>query len=265
MRVPTLLRPTLAGLALALAGCTSHPSTAGFAWEGTPGDAWVRIRNLNGRVEVRRSPDERVIVAASVKTGGRAVTWVRDSSDEAITLCVRYDGRGRNCDDLRGSRSGGLRTWAQRVLGGHGKGGASVDYILYVPASARLDVRTVNGAIDVQGVARELHARTVNGKVTAIAVASGVDMETVNGSIDARLELDGDGDVHLSAVNGSVTAELPASVDGDVQLSTVNGSARSDFALEGEGRKSRHGMLGSGGRDIQLKAVNGSVTLRRRG
>jgi hypothetical protein len=251
--------------ALLVTGCAPSPSTAGFAWEGTPGDAWVRIRNQSGRVEVRRSPDDRVVVAASVKTGGRAVTWVRDSSDEAITLCVRFDGRHGSCDDMRTGASGGLLAWATRLLTGGGKQGPSVDYVLYVPASVRIDLRTVNGAIDVQTVARELRARTVNGKFTAVAVASGVDVETVNGSIDARLALDGDGDVRLATINGSVTAELPASVDADVQLSTVNGSATSDFALDGEGRKSRHGMLGLGGRDIQLKAVNGSVTLRRRG
>ena len=182
-----------------------------------------------------------------------------------MTFCVLFDARRRSCDDLRGGGSGGLRAWMQRVLGGHGKQGAAVEYVLYVPASARVDVRTVNGAIDVQSVMRELHLRTVNGKVTAVALASGVDMETVNGSIDARLDLDGDGDVRLATVNGSVTAELPASVDADVQLSTVNGSAKSDFGLEGQGRKSLHGMLGAGGRDVQLKAVNGSVTLRRRG
>lgn len=250
---------------LMLAGCTQHPASASFAWEGTPGDAWVRIRNLNGGVEVRRSPDERVIVAATVRTGGRPVTWVRDSSDEAITLCVAFaDTRSRDCDRLRSDRRGGFLPWVQRLLTGAGKQGASVEYVLYVPPTARLDVRTVNGGIDVQSVARELRVRTVNGKVSAVAVASGVDVETVNGSIDARLALDGDGDVRLATVNGSVTAELPASVDGDVQLSTVNGSASSDFALEG-GRKSRRGQLGAGGRDIQLQAVNGSVRLRRRG
>lgn len=255
-----------AALVLAtLAGCTQHPATASFAWEGTPGDAWVRIRNLNGAVEVRRSPDARVIVAATVRTGGRPVTWVRDSTDEAITLCVAFtDTRGRDCDKLGGSPRGGLRQAARRLLAGGGTQGASVRYLVYVPPTARIDVRTVNGGIDVQSVAQELRVRTVNGKVTAVAVASDVDVETVNGSIDARLALDGDGDVRLATVNGSVTAELPASVDGNVQLSTVNGSTTSDFALEG-GRKSRHGMLGEGGRDIHLKAVNGSVRLRRRG
>lgn len=250
---------------LILAGCTEHPASASFAWEGTPGDAWVRIRNLNGAVEVRRSPDERAIVAAAVRTGGRRVTWVRDSSDEAITLCVAFaDTDGRDCDRLRGAARGGPLPWLRRLLAGGGRGGASVKYVVYVPPTARIDLRTVNGGIDVESVARDVRVRTVNGKVSAVVAASGVDVETVNGSIDARLELHGDGDVRLATVNGSVTAELPASVDGDVQLSTVNGSATSDFALEGS-RKSRRGMLGEGGRDIQLKAVNGSVTLRRRG
>ena len=259
---------SVAAFALVVAaGCSRHPSTASFAWEGTPGDdAWVRIRNTNGRVEVRRSPDERVIVGAEVKTGGQRATWVRDSSDSGITFCVILgDPAGRDCEHMGRTPTAGLLAWLMARLAGHGVESASTRYVLYVPPSARVDLRTVNGAIDLQSVAREIRARTVNGKVTAVAVASALDVETVNGSIEAQLELDGDGDIALRTVNGSVTAELPASVDGDVQLSTVNGSATSDFALEGEGRKRRHGMLGTGGRDIVLKAVNGSVKLKRRG
>ena len=263
MRRPLLLS---ALALLALAGCTQSPATASFAWEGTLDEqAWIRIRNMNGRVEVRRSPDDRVVVGATVKTGGRAATWVRDSADDGMTFCVVFGDAKRDCDRLgKGNPSSGLVALIQRLFNGGG-GDASVRYVLYVPARARVDVRTVNGAIDLQTVARDFKAHTINGKVTVVAVTSGVDIEAVNGSIDARLDLEGDGDVVLKTVNGSVTAELPASVDGDVKLATVNGSVSSDFALEPSGRKQLRGTLGDGGRDVLLTTVNGSVKLKRRG
>jgi hypothetical protein len=258
-------------LAIALlAGCQrSSPSTASFAWQGgLEDDAWVRIRNTNGRIEVRRSPDARVTVGAEVKTGGRPVTWVRDSSAAGATFCVLFRRTHETSCDAPGSH--GRSTIARlvdKVLFGIGSGESSVKYVLWVPEHVRLDLRTTNGAIDVQSVARQVRARTTNGKVTAIAVTGGLDIETINGSIDADLDLSGDGVVSLKTVNGSISAKLPESLDAEVDLSTVNGSASSEFALEGDGRKHRHGTVGTvgaGGRKVVLKAVNGSVALRRR-
>jgi hypothetical protein len=250
-----------------LAGCQrSAPSTASFAWQGgLADDAWVRIRNMNGRIEVRRSPDARVTVGAEVRTGGRRVTWVRDSSGSGATFCVVFrETRDTSCDALGAPGRSSFARLVDKVLFGINTGEASVKYVVWVPEHVRLDLRTTNGAIDVQSVAREVRARTINGKVTAVAVTGGLDVETVNGSIDADLDLSGDGAISLETVNGSISAEVPASLDADVNLSTVNGSASSDFELADDGRKRRHGTVGAGGRQVVLKAVNGSVALRRR-
>lgn len=252
---------------LLLTACRQASPTANFAWQGGLDDgAWVRIRNLNGRIEVRRSPDARVTVGAEVRTGGRRVTWVRDSASSGATFCVVFrESRDPSCEQLGGGAEPSVVAWIMRLLSGHGGGPASVRYVVYVPEHVRLDLRTTNGSIDVQSVVREVRARTVNGKVNVVAVTGGMDIETVNGSIAAELDLAGErGDVSLRTVNGSVVAEVPESIDAEVELSTVNGSASSDFALEGEGRKKRHGIIGAGGRQVMLRAVNGSVSLRRR-
>jgi DUF4097 and DUF4098 domain-containing protein YvlB len=182
-----------------------------------------------------------------------------------MTFCV-LPGRDADagCDRAGMTPRASVASRVRRMLSGGRAGGTSVKYVLYVPADASVDVRTVNGAIDLRSVVRDFKGRTVNGAINMVAVAGGIDVETVNGSIDATLGLEGDGAISLKSVNGSVKAELPASLAGEVTLATVNGRVTSDFELGDASRRQHHGTLGGGGRPVTLKTVNGSVTLRRR-
>src|SRR5919199_101559 len=72
--------------------------------------------------------------------------------------------------------------------------------------------------------------------------------------------------VDAGTVNGSVTAELPAKFDAELELETVNGNLRTDYPLTVTGRLDPHhirGTIGSGGRRLRLKTVNGSIELRK--
>ena len=67
-------------------------------------------------------------------------------------------------------------------------------------------------------------------------------------------------------VNGSIDLDLPSSTNAEVRANTVNGSISSDFPLTVQGRfggKSISGRIGSGGRELQVSTVNGSIHLRQ--
>jgi len=67
-------------------------------------------------------------------------------------------------------------------------------------------------------------------------------------------------------VNGSVTLELPATLDATVSANTINGDITSDFPLTTSSKLVAHhasGVIGGGGRRVELTAVNGSVRLAR--
>lgn len=91
--------------------------------------------------------------------------------------------------------------------------------------------------------------------------------KTVNGSVTAKMgRTDWQGELELETVNGSVRVDLPASASTEVKGATVNGSIESDFDLEVKGRfgpKKVSGTIGAGGRVLNVKAVNGSIQLRR--
>jgi DUF4097 and DUF4098 domain-containing protein YvlB len=140
----------------------------------------------------------------------------------------------------------------------------SVHYTLHVPQNARIEkVELVNGSLTVQKISGEIDANLVNGKLHASDLAGTADLATVNGAVEADYStLNNVKEIKLSSVNGSVNLLLPQSPNADVSASAVNGSISTDFPLTVKGHfvgKSMSGTLGSGGVQIELNNVNGSI------
>src|SRR5262249_25002268 len=107
--------------------------------------------------------------------------------------------------------------------------------------------RTVNGSIEISTTGYA-EAATINGEITA---------KLGNGSWPKSLE--------FSTLNGGVDLNLPQSLSTEVEAQTLNGSINSDFPLgvtDLKDTKHLHGKIGSGGRSLHLKTLNGSINLR---
>ena len=143
---------------------------------------------------------------------------------------------------------------------------ASVQYTLHVPQHARLEeISLVNGSLTVQKVTGDVKAKLVNGKARVHDLTGEAYISSVNGSIDASFtSLNNVRQIKFNSVNGSINVGLPSSPNADVKASTVNGSIKSDFPLTVHGSLVGHkisGTLGSGGTQIDLSNVNGSIHL----
>jgi hypothetical protein len=142
-----------------------------------------------------------------------------------------------------------------------------VEYRLTVPHGARVSVKNVNGAVEVDGVQGDLRATTVNGSVEAARLAGSVTASTVNGSVRVSMaSVDATSRSELGSTNGTVRLTLPRDVSAEVMASTVNGSARCDFDLAEGARTSRRkleGRIGQGGARFELRTVNGSAEIDR--
>ena len=141
---------------------------------------------------------------------------------------------------------------------------ASVHYQLHVPQNARLhSISLVNGSLTVQKVSAEVEASLVNGKARIDDLAGPVDISSVNGAIEANYaSLNNVRDIELKSVNGSIELGLPSSPNAEIKASTVNGGIRTDFPLQVKGEfvgRRLSGTLGSGGTQIELSNVNGSI------
>ena len=140
----------------------------------------------------------------------------------------------------------------------------------------------MNLGINVEG---EIEANNLNGSVTLTNVSGVVVAHSLNGAVVTQMEkVTPDKPMSFSTLNGDIDVTLPAAIKATVKMETQQGSIYSDFNIDldknprqptvedgrKEGGKYRivfdKGVVGSingGGPEIQFKAVNGSVHIRK--
>jgi len=233
-----------------------------FRWRGAiAAGRVVEIKGVNGNIRAEPAAGGEVEVVAE-KTGRRSDpesvrVQVVEHAD-GVTICAVYPSSHANqpntCAPGEGYRSSVRNN------------DVNVDFVVRVPAGVRFDGRTVNGGVQAESLTADVSAQTVNGnvKVSTIGMARA---ETVNGSITAALgRADWPDMLEFKTVNGSISLTLPAGVSTEVHAKTVNGDISTDFPLTVEGRfgkRNLNGTIGGGGRDLQLKTVNGAIEIRR--
>ncbi|MCG8469716.1 MAG: DUF4097 family beta strand repeat-containing protein [Gemmatimonadetes bacterium] len=255
--------------ALAIAGGASALLLAGqvegaaqdFEWQGVVdrGDA-VTVRGVNGRIIAREARGGRVTVEAT-KTARRDdpssvdIQVIEDAG--GVLICAVYPSR-RNRDPNRCARG---RDYEMNV----NDNDVRVDFVVEVPSGVELEAMTVNGDVEARGLTADVKAVTVNGGIE-VESEGVVSATTVNGSIEARMGTAPSERLKFHTVNGGIRLVLPRGTNADVDIETVNGHIDTDFPLTIRGRwgpRSASGEIGSGGPEIELQTVNGSIELVR--
>ncbi len=232
-------------------------SESDFQWEKSlRAGKTIEIKGINGSITARPASGNRVEVIA-VKTSRRGdISTVRIQAVEhsdGVTICAVYPSSGsreNSCEPGEGGRMSVNNNDVQ------------VKFTVSVPKGVRLVARTVNGGIKANGLEGDLSAVTVNGSVD-ISTTGRAEATTVNGSIMARLGATTlTDDIDFNTVNGSITVHIPDGLNAEIGASTVGGRLSSDFPMTLE-RRNMHGVLGTGGPELNMATVNGSIQLKR--
>jgi len=211
----------------------------------------VSLANVNGSVRVS-TWDKNEVKVDAVKTARskealKEAEIVVDARADAVEIRTKYPERSH------GDREA-----------------ANVDYTLTVPRGARLDsVKTVNGAVEIDGVMGEVQVASVNGAVRTLRLAGAVALSTVNGRVEAEFERLEGKRISLKSVNGMVIVRVPQGAGMQLSAATVHGNIESDFDLPvrkigfGPGQSLKT-AIGQGGVEVYLNTVNGSIRLQKR-
>jgi hypothetical protein len=212
----------------------------------------IELDNINGAVHI---------------TG-----WDRN---EVKVDAVKYAGTKERLDEARieveaGSDYVSIRTKYpnhDHTFNGGWNDPAGVEYTLSVPRNAKLDeIKLINGALDIHGVAGEVRASCINGRMIAEGLQGRVKLEAINGRMEARFERLADSPIELSSVNGGIDLTLPSDAKAELEASTVSGGIEDDFGLHVRHHRfvghDLRGELGGGGTRIRISNVNGRIEIR---
>lgn len=252
-------------LCLAPAGCGAGKSVEKEVIERTvefsPGGRLTLV-NVNGDITIESWDRHEVTMKA--ETRARA-----ENEDEARLLLdkttVQFDSTGDRID---------IRTDAPKKPGRNRN--VSVAYTVTVPKTIDLELKTVNGRVDVNDVSGAVDAKTTNGRIGLTGIVGSIQAGTTNGNIELsdllgpvetkttngkiKVALSGVGDephdIRAKTTNGGIEVSLPKGLKANLKASAVT--------VKGRFGKSVDGVINGGGRLIQLKTVNGSIRLKER-
>ena len=239
-------------------------------------DQWCRDyrgdRDEESHCEVREYtlPAPRVLEMTQVANGSVDVTG---GSRSDVRIRARVIGRAATLDEAR-RLAGEVRitTEGGRVqASGPAQGrrqGWWVSYRVEVPTAQDLELDAANGAISIADVRGRLRAHTANGSLRLSNTGGDVDVETSNGSLAIQLagnSWDGTG-LRARTANGSLRLEIPEKYNANLRASTMNGRLSVGFPLTVQGRFNEdiNSVLGSGGPVIDVRTMNGSLSIDKR-
>ena len=140
-----------------------------FNWQGTIAEGrWLHVRNINGAIDVTPASGNTATVRAEKRwrrgdPGDVRFEVLKEGGD--VIICALWD-EDDSCDE-RGYRSGD----DDADDDDDNDGDVSVHFTVELPKGVKLDVSSVNGAIDVRQAGAEVVARTVNGRIEAASTA----------------------------------------------------------------------------------------------
>ncbi len=256
-------RIVICSLAFALAALATAPLAAATVTEEIdrtfsiePGTE-VRLSNTNGSVAIGTWDRPEVRMVATKKARASS-----DAKGREILREVQVE-----IEQSSGLLSIETERPRSNVFGWFfGQGDTSVSYRLQVPREIDLEIRTVNGNIEAEGMHGDLRFRSTNGRIEIDDAAGSVQARTTNGGITVELrEVDPASDLSFSTTNGSIKAWLPADLQADLRADTTNGSISSDLPIQVHGRISKkriEGAINGGGAELRLSTTNGSISIR---
>ncbi len=172
-----------------------------------------------------------------------------DATSSAGLLKLLVDGPFRcNCE-----------SWGMRHDGYH----VTYDFKLRIPADATFDVRTVNGALSMEGIAGAGKARTVNGglRVTFIRNPPGAaSFETINGNVDVTLLPGLAADLRMKTMNGGMYTDYEVTPLPSGPVTTERRNGKYVYKTPDAARV----RVASGGPELSFKTLNGDIYVRSR-
>ncbi len=227
----------------------------------------IIVDTFNGNVDISQGADDEVVVEVTKRARGFDQAAAEAGLNQIQVSIVQKD----NTIEI-----------SARRLDRSGNSGAAV--VIAVPAAARLDLKSSNGAIICEDVHGGVEATTSNGKIEVLQGRGLVKVATSNGAINieaddavvdahtsnGRVAFDGtlaDAEHRFKTSNGKIELTLPADSRFRFAGSTSNGGIQCEFPIQSDGKARRSKLNGTVGENpacsITASTSNGQIAMHK--
>lgn len=282
------MKPLLPFLLLpALFGAEESSRTIQKSFRLTGQERVVTVCGVNAGIQVTAGSGDQATFSVEEKLSApdaakleelkRSVSVDFYEAPGAVHAGIRMPGSDRNCadPDRSGNRNSDRkdRDFWRDIRIHH-------QFTVTVPKNARIELKTVNGGIEVRQTAGAYKVNTVNGSIKMEDVESAGEVRTVNGGVVAVYKNNPNGETSFQTVNGKLNLYFQPTLNADFTFKTVNGRVFTDFDMaalsensasatsDSNGRRvihrrRNHGSLraGNGGPKVSMQTVNGEILI----
>jgi DUF4097 and DUF4098 domain-containing protein YvlB len=131
---------------------------------------------------------------------------------------------------------------------------------------------SVNGSIEVFSESGDINVETVNGDIELeLGKVNQLNLDTVNGSINAKLDLEKNGEVDASSVGGSIRLYLQSDVSARFDIEGHAGGKITNNLSDDKMQKAKYGpnrwlkfSLNGGSAKVNVSTVSGRIKLNKK-
>jgi len=215
-------------------------------------DGKLYLNNLSGQILVETWKNAQVKIEAVKTSKASSLAKAKENAAE-VTIEVTGSGDLVRVETKYPKRRGGF--WGGESLN------VSVDYKVWVPDQASVELKSVSGNVGVASLGGKVVIGCVSGDVDLLG-AAGADVDLVSGNLTLE-NIAGDayvkaisGNIRATRIKGSVEAEA---VSGDITLRDIS-EAQTVNAKNVSGNITYVGKIKAGGR-YEIKAHSGDVRM----
>jgi hypothetical protein len=212
----------------------------------------VHLSNMSGQIEVATWKEAQVKIEALKTSRAGSLAKAKENA-AAVSIEVTKEGDIVRIETKYPERRGGF--WGSNSIN------ISVDYKLWIPDQAAVDLNSMSGDVRVAPLGGMAKVRCVSGNVDILG-AAGVDVDLTSGDLTVK---DIAGDAYLNITSGTIDAtRIKGSIDagivsGDIVLRDIS-DTQTVNARNTSGNITYIGTIKAGGH-YELKAHSGDVRM----
>jgi hypothetical protein len=251
-------------------GLMTAEETVGQAFD-VPSDLTVVVETFNGSIDAVAGGGGKAGITVT-KRGSGATQSAAEADLKNVIVSMVQDGYNKITITIK-----------RAVQPNTGNSGGSVK--LTLPADAKVQFTTSNGAISTTGISGDANVHTSNGSLILKGVAGRVDAETSNGKVDidaakavsvnastsnGEIIFKGaltDAEQTFRTSNGRIRLALPADAKFRINATTSNGKVTTDYAVTTSGTMKENRLEGTVGDNpsitVRAETSNGAIDITK--